>query len=129
MSINNLVIVENEKIFQEKDKFYCDNIDAKSIPEGINNFRKIYLIARKSKVKRVQQINLSQVKIGSNIFSFLNLIIKTFSEKNINYLLISINPYTFLSALILLLLKKRYLYIYEVVDTKNTKPNTVYLES
>ena len=107
MSINNLVIVENEKIFQEKDKFYCDNIDAKSIPEGINNFRKIYLIARKSKVKRVQQINLSQVKIGSNIFSFLNLIIKTFSEKNINYLLISINPYTFLSALILLLLKKK----------------------
>jgi glycosyltransferase involved in cell wall biosynthesis len=107
MSINNLAIVENEKIFQEKNKFYCDNIDAKSIPEGINNFRKIYLIARKSKVKRVQQINLSQVKIGSNIFLFLNLILKTFSEKNINYLLISINPYTFLSALILLLFKKK----------------------
>jgi len=107
MSINNLAIVENEKIFQEKNKFYCDNIDAKSIPEGINNFRKIYLIARKSKVKRVQQINLSQVKIGSNIFLFLNLILKTFSEKNINYLLISINPYTFLSALVLLLFKKK----------------------
>ena len=107
MSINNLAIVENEKIFQEKNKFYCDNIDAKSIPEGINNFRKIYLIARKSKAKRVQQINLSQVKIGSNIFLFLNLILKTFSEKNINYLLISINPYTFLSALILLLFKKK----------------------
>ena len=107
MSINNLAIVENEKIFQEKNKFYCDNIDAKSIPEGINNFRKIYLIARKSKVKRVQQINLSQVKIGSNIFLFLNLILKTFNEKNINYLLISINPYTFLSALILLLFKKK----------------------
>ena len=107
MSINNLAIIENEKIFQEKNKFYCDNIDAKSIPEGINNFRKIYLIARKSKVKRVQQINLSQVKIGSNIFLFLNLILKTFSEKNINYLLISINPYTFLSALILLLFKKK----------------------
>ena len=107
MSINNLAIVENEKIFQEKNKFYCDNIDAKSIPEGINNFRKIYLIARKSKAKRVQQINLSQVKIGSNIFLFLNLILKTFNEKNINYLLISINPYTFLSALILLLFKKK----------------------
>ena len=107
MSINNLAIVENEKIFQEKNKFYCDNIDAKSIPEGINNFRKIYLIARKSKVKRVQQINLSQVKIGSNIFLFLNLILKTFSKKNINYLLISINPYTFLSALVLLLFKKK----------------------
>lgn len=107
MSINNLVIVENEKIFQGKNKFYCDNIDAKSIPEGINNFRKIYLIARKSKVKRVQQINLSKVKIGSNIFLFLNLILKTFSEKNINYLLISINPYTFLSAVILLLFKKK----------------------
>ena len=70
MSINNLVIIENEKIFQEKNKFYCDNIDAKSIPEGINNFRKTYLIARKSKVIRAQQINLNQVKIGSNIFLF-----------------------------------------------------------
>ena len=38
---------------------------------------------------------------------FLNLILKTFSEKNINYLLISINPYTFLSALVLLLFKKK----------------------
>jgi len=107
MSDKNLVIVENEKIFQENNKFYCDNIDAKSIPEGINNFRKTYLIARKSKAKRAHQINLNDVKTESNIFLFLNLILKTFSKKNINYLIISINPYTFLSALILLIFRKK----------------------
>ena len=81
MSISNLVIIENEKIFKENNNFYCDNIDAKSIPEGLNNFKKIFVIARKSKIKRVQKINLSEIKTASNVLSFLYLIIKTFKEK------------------------------------------------
>tara|TARA_Y100000590_G_scaffold245795_1_gene276164 strand:- start:103 stop:1116 length:1014 start_codon:yes stop_codon:yes gene_type:complete len=111
MSISNLVIIENEKIFKENNNFYCDNIDAKSIPEGLNNFKKIFVIARKSKIKRVQKINLSEIKTASNVLSFLYLIIKTFKEKKNNYLLISINPYTFFSSIILLLFKKN-IFIY-----------------
>ena len=111
MSDKKIVIIENEKIFEENNSFYCDSIDAKSIPEGINKFKKTYVIARKSKINRVQKINLNEIKTGSNIFSFLYLILKTFNQKNINYLLVSINPYTFFSSIILLLFKKN-IFIY-----------------
>ena len=111
MSDKKIVIIENEKIFEENNSFYCDSIDAKSIPEGINKFKKTYVIARKSKINRVQKINLNEIKTGSNIFSFLYLILKTFNQKNINYLLVSINPYTFFSSIILLLFNKN-IFIY-----------------
>ncbi len=111
MSVKKLVIIENERIFGENNSFYCDNIEAKSIPEGINKFKKTYVIARKSKINRVQKINLHEIKTGSNIFSFLYLILKTFNQKNINYLLVSINPYTFFSSIILLLFNKN-IFIY-----------------
>ena len=53
----NLVIIDNEKIFKENNSFYCDNIDTKSISEELNKFKKVYAVARKSKIKRVQKIN------------------------------------------------------------------------
>ena len=71
MNDKKIVIIENEKIFEENNSFYCDNIDAKSIPEGINKFKKTSVIARKSKTNRVQKINLNEIKTGSNIFTFL----------------------------------------------------------
>ena len=111
MNDKKLVIIDNEKIFKKNDNFYCDNIDAKSIPEELSNIKKTYVIARKSKTKRVQKINLTEIKIASNIFVFLHFIIKTFNIKNINYLLISINPYTFFSFIILSLFKKK-IFIY-----------------
>ena len=41
MSYNDLVIINNEKISNEKNNFYCDNIDIKSIPENLSkNFNK-----------------------------------------------------------------------------------------
>ena len=106
MSYRNLVIIENEKIFKENNNFYCDNIDAKTIPEGLSNIKKTSVIARKSKIKRVQKINVTEIQTGSNIFTFLYFILKTFNTKNTNYLLISINPYTFFSSVTLLLFKK-----------------------
>ena len=32
-----LIIVSNEKVSIFRNKFYCDNIDIKSIPEGLKN--------------------------------------------------------------------------------------------
>ena len=42
MSNRNLIIIENEKIFEENNNFYCDNIDSKSIPEGLSNIKKTH---------------------------------------------------------------------------------------
>ena len=111
MSNKTFTIIDNEKIFKENNTFYCDNIDTKSISEELSAIRKTYVIARRSKIKRVQKINLSEIKTGTNIFVFIFLIFKNFNIKNINYLLISINPYTFFSSIILLLFKKN-IFIY-----------------
>ena len=36
MPYKDLVIINNEKIFKEDDAFYCDNLDLKILPEGLN---------------------------------------------------------------------------------------------
>ena len=46
-----LFIFSNESIFVEDDKFYCDNLDLKSTPEGLNKNFEINIFARKSSKK------------------------------------------------------------------------------
>ena len=94
MPNNRLVIISNESIFNDNDTFGCDNIDLKSIPEGLSKSLDVLLIARKSSIKKSFNINLSKIKISSNIITFLCKIFKTFRMKSSNYLLISITPYS-----------------------------------
>ena len=101
-----LVIIDNEKITVENNIFYCDNFEAK-ISEDFNKFFDTTLIARKSKIKRATQINLNKIHIASNIFLFLFNIFKTFKKKNTTYLIVAINPYTFLSYLFLFFFRKK----------------------
>ena len=107
MSYNNLVIINNEKISNEKNSFYCDNIDIKSIPESLNKNFNVTVIARNSKVKRSHQISLEKIEISSNIFSFLSSVLKTFKKNKASYLIISITPYTFFSYLLLFFFRKK----------------------
>ena len=44
-----LFIITNESIFNFKGEFFCDNIDLKSTPEGLNNNFEVSIIGRKSK--------------------------------------------------------------------------------
>ena len=107
MSYNDLVIINNEKISNEKNSFYCDNIDIKSIPESLNKNFNVTVIARNSKVKRSHQISLEKIEIASNIFSFLFSVLKTFKKNKASYLIISITPYTFFSYLLLFFFRKK----------------------
>lgn len=102
-----LYIISNERIFTDKESFFCDNIDLKSTSEGLNKKFEINLIARKSKTKRFHRINLNKIRIHSNIISFLFSIFKSTKEKNTKYLIISIAPFTFLGNILLKLLKKK----------------------
>ena len=111
MSYNDLVIVNNEKISNEKNFFYCDNIDIKSIPEDLNNNFNVTLIARNSGIRRSHKINLEKIKTSSNIFVFLFNVIKTFKKNKASYLIISITPYTLFSYILLFLFRKR-IFIY-----------------
>ena len=63
MSYNNLVIVNNEKVFKENNSFYCDNLDLKIIPEELNEYYKVQYIVRSSNKKGKQNIKLSNIII------------------------------------------------------------------
>ena len=106
MNKKNLIILNNEKIYNDGQNFFCDNLDLKVVPEGLNNFFNVKFIARKSKKKGNQKIKLSNIDIAPNIFSFIFFILKSF-KNNSKYLIISITPYTFIAYLILLIFKKK----------------------
>ena len=73
---NKLFIISNESIFNSKKSFFCDNLDMKSTPEGLNQKFDIRVIARKSKKERSHKINLENITLCKNIFSFLFSIFK-----------------------------------------------------
>ena len=112
MSNNNLIIINNEKVFKENNNFYCDNLDLKIIPEELNEYHEVQYIVRSSNKKGGQKINLENIKVASNIFKFTSLMFKTFKISNVSYLLVSITPYTFLSFLIFFLFRKKRIFVH-----------------
>ena len=103
-----LLIISNESISFENNKFSCDNIDVKSIPEALqeSNFD-VSLLARKAQDKRTKNINIKNIKISGNIFLYLFELFKNIKSINNTYLIISISPYTFLAAMFLACFKKK----------------------
>ena len=101
-----LFIFSNESIFIQEEKYFCDNIDLKSSPEGLNKKFEVNLFGRKSSKKRAHEIKLKKIKIFSNIFTYLSEVIKSTKIENTKYLIISISPYTFLVCLFLRLFGK-----------------------
>ena len=101
-----LFIFSNERIFFQDEKFFCDNIDLKSSPEGLNKKFEVNLFGRKSSKKRSHEIKLKKLKIFSNIFSYLAEVVKSTKIENTKFLVISISPYTFLICLFLRLYGK-----------------------
>ena len=107
MLYKDLIIINNEKIFIENNNFYCDNLDLKILPEGLNDYYQVQYIVRSSNKKKDQKINLKNVKSESNILKFIYSVYKTFKILNATYLLVCITPYTFFTFLILFLFRKR----------------------
>lgn len=109
---NTLYLISNEKITQNNKTFFCDNLDMKSTPEGLNRYFEVNIIARKSKKDRLQRINLQTIKTFSNIFSYTYEIMRSSKNKNSKFILISLTPYTFIAGICLRLLGKRpFLYL------------------
>ena len=105
--MNNLVVLNNEKISEKNSKFFCRNFNFKILPEGLNKFFNVEYIARKSKIDENHELNLQKVKVASNIIQFICYVISTFKKKNTKYFIITITPYTFLAFLVLILFRKK----------------------
>ena len=97
-----LCIITNEQLYESNGSFFCDNIDLKSIPEGLKEFADIKIIGRKSRKNRTKQIELKQIESSSNLIGYIYLLIKSFKFKETKYLIISISPFTFFASLIFL---------------------------
>ena len=102
-----LFIISNESIFNYEGSFFCDNIDLKSTPEGLNDKFEVNLIGRESKKIRSHRINIKNIKTYRNYLSFLLGIFKSLRIKKSKYLIISISPYTFLACILIKLFKKK----------------------
>ena len=102
-----LFIFSNESINSLSGKFYCDNIDLKTTPEGLNKNFDINLFGRVSNKNRAHEIKIEKIKIFKNIFSYITAVIHSTKKENAKYLIISISPYTFIISMLLRLLGKK----------------------
>ncbi len=103
---NKLFIFSNESISFQDEKYFCDNIDLKSSPEGLNKKFEVNLFGRRSFKRRAHEIKIKKIKIFSNIFSYLSEVIRSSKIDGTKYLIISITPYTFFVCLFLKILGK-----------------------
>ena len=94
-----LFIFSNESISNQDGKFYCDNIDIKSTPEGLNKEFEVNLFGRISLKKRTHEIKIKKIKIFDNIFSYLSAAVNASKHEDTKYLILSISPYTFIISL------------------------------
>jgi glycosyltransferase involved in cell wall biosynthesis len=108
-----LNIIMNERIYQDQNFFYSENIDCKSIVEGLKEKFELNLFARRTTVKKKNKLFFFNIILSNNIFNFLfNIIFSLKYRKNSTYLIISITPYTFFSYLILFFFTKNiFLYL------------------
>ena len=96
MKKENLAIISNEKTQFDGKNYFCDNIDMKSIPEGLSKDFEIELFVRKSKLVRTShKINLNNIVISSGIIAYILKVLKTINL-NKKYLIISLSPYSFI---------------------------------
>ena len=102
-----IFIISNESISSQDGKFYCENIDLKSTPEGLNKKFEVNLFARKSNNQRSHEIKIKKIKIFNNLFSYISSVIAASKIEDCKYLIISISPYTFVITLILKFLGKK----------------------
>ena len=102
-----LFIFSNESVNSIDGKFFCDNIDLKTTPEGLNKRFEVNLFGRKSSKNRSHEIKIKKIKIFNNIFSYISSVIDTTKEKDAKYLIISVSPYTFIISIFLRFLGKK----------------------
>ena len=79
--MENLVVLNNEKISKKNNEFYCRNFNFKILPEGLNKFFNVQYIARRSNTEEHHKLNLQSVKAASNIIQFIYYVISTFKNK------------------------------------------------
>jgi glycosyltransferase involved in cell wall biosynthesis len=108
-----LNIIMNERVYNDQLSFYSENIDCKSIVEGLKEKFDVRLYARKTISKKNNKLQFSNIFLSNNIFVYLFRIFLSLNNKvNSAYLIVSVTPYTFCAYLILFFFSKNiFLYL------------------
>ena len=69
--MENLIVLNNEKVSKLNGKFFSRNYNFKILPEGLNRYFKVEYIVRKSEINESHELNLDKIKIASNIIQFI----------------------------------------------------------
>jgi glycosyltransferase involved in cell wall biosynthesis len=110
--MENLYIISNERMSKNNNIFYSENIDFKTIVEGLSDFFNLTLVVRESFKKENFIINHNNIFLAKNCFSYLLKIIFSFNRiKKNKYLFVSISPYSFLAYLFIFLFASK-IYVY-----------------
>jgi glycosyltransferase involved in cell wall biosynthesis len=110
--MENLYIIGNERISKNNNIFYSENIDFKTIVEGLRNSFNLTLVARESFKRENFIINHNNIFLAKNCFSYLIKIFFSFNRiKKNKYLFVSISPYSFLAYLFIFLFTNK-IYVY-----------------
>ena len=97
--MKSLSIITNERIYfnRKNNKFYAENVDCKTIIDGLKKKFRITLCARYSRKEKDNLISIQKVLIcKSFIYYFLNFFFLKKKIKSDYNLIISITPFTFL---------------------------------
>ncbi len=107
-----LIIITNEKIFQEGEKSFCNNIDIKTTSENLNKNFEVLLFGRKSLKKTNHKIDINSIIVCSGLIGLFKNIKQLISERETKFLIISLTPFTFFVNLFLKVFgKKTFLYL------------------
>ena len=67
---DNILIISNEKVYEDKGGYYCDNADIKTIIEGLDNLHSINIICRRSNKRRSLKINHRKIYLVKDPYLF-----------------------------------------------------------
>ena len=69
--MENLIVLNNEKVSLHNGKFFSRNYILKRLPEGLTRYFNVGLIARKSNLSENHELKLNNIRTASNIFHFI----------------------------------------------------------
>lgn len=108
-----LIILSNEKASKNDfNEYHCINLDLQILPDGLDKYYEVECIFRKSNKQEKNKFEINKIKTCSNILSFLFSLFKTFSQKDIRYLIVTITPYTFLGFILMKIFRKKDIFVY-----------------
>lgn len=108
--MNKILIVSNDKFYIKNKKFYNSNKNTFTIINSLKKIKKIYLVARKTKLKTAFNKKFNNV----NIINLSSLFLKINNFRDTKILVISLTPYNFFVSIMLLILgaKKKNFFLF-----------------